>query len=287
MTTKAQNKANRQNSKKSTGPKTAEGKAVVSQNAVKHGLFAAEAVVKGEDPADYQAYHDQYFAELLPNGMVESMLAERVVSLSWRLQRAERMQNQSIEDFTERHVTDPLPRRTRVLTCHAQGIPLGDHRCISSHLSLGRIAIVDWSNNRVLERLFMYERRIESSLYKTINKLKRYQLMRMLAEADIRKQKEERAMEEEFAFGGGAATRYGPAVKNGDLKKQSQFEQKQMHAMSLMQRVYGDRPALEVKGNKANSKPKRAKRSQSHAPAQTKGARKRKKKLAAANSLTG
>jgi hypothetical protein len=71
------------------------------------------------------------------------------------------------------------------------------------------------------------------------------------------------------------------------LKKQSQFEQKQMHAMSLMQRVYGDRPALEVEGNKANSKPNKAKKSKSHVPAQTKGAGKRKKSLAAGNSLTG
>ena len=51
MSTQAQTKANRQNSKKSTGPRTAEGKAVVSKNAVKHGLFAAEAVITGEDPA--------------------------------------------------------------------------------------------------------------------------------------------------------------------------------------------------------------------------------------------
>jgi protein subunit release factor B len=48
MSTKAQTKANQQNAQKSTGPKTAEGKAVVSQNAVKHGLFAAEAVITGK-----------------------------------------------------------------------------------------------------------------------------------------------------------------------------------------------------------------------------------------------
>ena len=58
MSTTAQILANRNNSQKSTGPQTAEGKAVVSQNAVKHGLFAAEAVITGENPADYEAYHD-------------------------------------------------------------------------------------------------------------------------------------------------------------------------------------------------------------------------------------
>ncbi len=40
MASEAQISANRQNAEKSTGPRTDEGKAVASQNAVKHGLFA-------------------------------------------------------------------------------------------------------------------------------------------------------------------------------------------------------------------------------------------------------
>ena len=55
MSTKAQINANQQNAQKSTGPRTAHGKAVVSQNAVKHGLFAAEAVINGKNQADYEA----------------------------------------------------------------------------------------------------------------------------------------------------------------------------------------------------------------------------------------
>jgi hypothetical protein len=53
MSTQAQIKANRQNAQKSTGPKTDEGKAAASQNAVKHGLFA-ESVIKGENEAEYE-----------------------------------------------------------------------------------------------------------------------------------------------------------------------------------------------------------------------------------------
>jgi hypothetical protein len=62
MATTAQILANRLNSRKSTGPKTDEGKAAVSQNAVKHGLFA-ESVIEGENEADYEAFHDKMLAE--------------------------------------------------------------------------------------------------------------------------------------------------------------------------------------------------------------------------------
>ena len=54
MASEAQIKANRENAQKSTGPRTEEGKAVVAQNAVKHGLWARQAVIKEEDPAEFE-----------------------------------------------------------------------------------------------------------------------------------------------------------------------------------------------------------------------------------------
>jgi hypothetical protein len=120
MATIAQIFANRQNAKKSTGPKTDKDKATVSQNAVKHGLFA-ESVIKGENEAEYEAFHDEMFAELAPVGSVESMMAERVVSLWWRLRRAERMQNEVIDDMMENYIINPLPRRMHVLATQVQG----------------------------------------------------------------------------------------------------------------------------------------------------------------------
>ena len=53
MTSQARIAANRCNAAKSTGPRTAEGKAIVAQNAVKHGLLAQEVVIKGEDPQEF------------------------------------------------------------------------------------------------------------------------------------------------------------------------------------------------------------------------------------------
>ncbi len=275
MSTTAQIMANRNNSRKSTGPKTDEGKAVVSQNAVKHGLFAAEAVITGENPADYELYHDQFLAELVPIGMVESMMAERIVSLAWRLRRAERMQNQAIEDMIEREVTNPSAIRHRKDHCRNERIRPDDPRYEPERLALGRIAVSDWSYYRVLDRMLLYERRIENSLNKTINKLKTQQAIRVIQQADAREKENDRAIS---SLMDEAATH--PAKKKGDLKKQSQLSPAIMGATSSMQGDYDNYPACGIEENKPNQ-------SQSHEPEPTKGAGKREKSLAAANSLAG
>jgi len=97
MATEAQVLANRLNAQKSTGPRTAEGKAAVAQNAVKHGLSARLDVIKGEDQAEFDRHREAMLGELAPVGAMEAMLAERVVNLSWRLKRVERTQNEAFD----------------------------------------------------------------------------------------------------------------------------------------------------------------------------------------------
>jgi len=50
MSSEAKVTANRRNAKKSTGPRTLEGKAIVAQNAIKHGFLAKQDLIAGEDP---------------------------------------------------------------------------------------------------------------------------------------------------------------------------------------------------------------------------------------------
>jgi hypothetical protein len=49
MASEKQDKANRQNAKKSTAPKTPQGKAAVRLNAAKHGLLSEETLLPSED----------------------------------------------------------------------------------------------------------------------------------------------------------------------------------------------------------------------------------------------
>ena len=269
MSTKAQIKANQQNAEKSTGPQTDEGKAAVSQNAVKHGLFATKTVITGENPADYELFRDKMLAELTPSGMLESVLAERIVSLSWRLQRTEQIQNEVFDDMIGRKVTNNPARRERECYYINQGIYRGDPRMNLDDLPLGRIATSDWSNGRVLERLMLYERRIENSLYKTINRLKQYQVIRQIKLDETSKPSP--PVKEQAA----AANRQKPAYKLSDLKKQSQFAADHLIAKSLMKGDYDNNPPAGVEENKANQ-------SQYHASEPLKGAEKRDKSVAAA-----
>ncbi|RLC63582.1 MAG: hypothetical protein DRI01_04975, partial [Chloroflexi bacterium] len=75
MVTEAKILANRRNAQKSTGPRTLKGKAIVSQNAAKHGLTAANNIISAENQADFELYRAQFLAELNPDSPMESMLA--------------------------------------------------------------------------------------------------------------------------------------------------------------------------------------------------------------------
>jgi hypothetical protein len=70
-----------------TGPTTPEGRALVSRNAERHGLYSRAAVIGDESAEDWQAHAEDIAAALTPVGAVEAELATRVASLLWRLRR--------------------------------------------------------------------------------------------------------------------------------------------------------------------------------------------------------
>ena len=175
MTSAAQVEANRTNAQKSTGPRTPEGKAVAAQNAVRHGLLAKEVVIKSEDPGQFECYRQQMLAELAPVGQMEELLATRIVSLSWRLRRAERLQTAAFDKLAEPPQSLPvLPPEVaaKMLAVIAESNwqppapeptgPVGRRR-----------AVQDFSQERLLDRLMVYERRIENSLYRTMAELRK------------------------------------------------------------------------------------------------------------------
>jgi len=180
MATEAQIIANRRNARQSTGPRSPQGKAIVSQNALKHGLSAGRDIISSESQADYDLYRNQFLTELAPTSHMEAMFAERIVNLSWRLKRVNKIQNQTFDVINKPDKTSPLSRLTQSMLSKYGGLLPANHSDSSNILNLGRLAVKDFSNTRVLERLLIYERRIENSLYKTFLEFQRLKLIKQL-----------------------------------------------------------------------------------------------------------
>jgi hypothetical protein len=92
MTTRKQRAANRRNAKKSTGPKTMEGRNRSKLNALKHGLTAAQIIVFDESAEDLENFHQGLIADWLPMGALEEQLVERIAICAWRLRRVYRIE---------------------------------------------------------------------------------------------------------------------------------------------------------------------------------------------------
>lgn len=98
-------KANQQNAKKSSGPKTEKGKVVVAKNALKHGILSNEVVIEteemGETKAELAELQQAIVDDLKPAGALEELLVDRIVTLYWRLRRVIKAESGAIRMKTD------------------------------------------------------------------------------------------------------------------------------------------------------------------------------------------
>src|SRR3954467_14941616 len=80
-------RANRENAKKSTGPRTPEGKQRSSLNGTRHGILAQVIVLPKEDMDAYNKFTSDYAAALNAVGTVEIQLAHACADIQFRLHR--------------------------------------------------------------------------------------------------------------------------------------------------------------------------------------------------------
>ena len=88
MSSQKQIAANRQNARKSTGPRTRQGKLRTRRNAIRHGLCAETVLDIFENVEDYRTFERRIVREYRPKTTVQRELVFRLVSLLWRLRRA-------------------------------------------------------------------------------------------------------------------------------------------------------------------------------------------------------
>src|SRR3954468_5551309 len=102
--------ANRRNAQKSTGPKTAEGKAISSQNGLTHGLTSRKCpVLPGENEQEYRELQDALTRDFKPRGAMQRELVEDLVQTRWKIRRIPAIEAELMcreqEEVVERHDT--------------------------------------------------------------------------------------------------------------------------------------------------------------------------------------
>lgn len=135
---------------KSTGPKTDKGKAVSRYNALKHGLLSKEVLLEGENEQSLSRLRDAIHQNLKPEGAIEELLVERVVSGVWRLRRALSVEATAMEYYKDSSfpmLSDDPEKKS----------------------------ITDSFDNEVVEKIIRYETTIERGIYKALHELERMQ----------------------------------------------------------------------------------------------------------------
>jgi hypothetical protein len=101
MSTDAQRAANRRNSKKSTGPRSPEGKDAVRFNPLRHGLAGRHIIVNTGDGAESAEGHDALVEELRESlqaeGRMELTLVEKIAFAHLQWQRATRLEGGALQ----------------------------------------------------------------------------------------------------------------------------------------------------------------------------------------------
>ncbi len=87
MSTLKQLEANRLNSQKSTGPRSVQGKAASSMNALKTGIHAQSLVIRGENPDDLAALTAEYYDHWQPTAPEERLWLDTLIRNDWLLRR--------------------------------------------------------------------------------------------------------------------------------------------------------------------------------------------------------
>jgi hypothetical protein len=191
--TEAQIDANRENAKKSTGPRTTEGKAASSRGTLwvrlLHGLRANKHILLDEDPEDFLLLLKDLSDRFRPVGDGEEMLIKRIAADQWRLDRAfpmeagiyrERLDAVAAMDHSRKR---ELVNHKRNHALNPEFVPpppappdQGDR--------LTRAFNIDCDRPNSLAKLARYESGIERSLDRCLRQLKTYQAARTASTPD-------------------------------------------------------------------------------------------------------
>ena len=173
MATRRQVRSNRKNAKKSTGPRTAQGKGAIGLNALKHGLLSRATILHNENTRDFEKLAKSVRTGLQPVGEVECLLVDRIISAIWRMSRLCRVEKE-IFQFEKQDKADPAESLEVMIdeTDFFRREPI--RGC-----DLGVAFIRQAKGADAFSKLSRYEATIERSFYRALHELQRLQAARL------------------------------------------------------------------------------------------------------------
>jgi hypothetical protein len=132
-----------------------------------------------EDIAEFNLFNNTMLAKLAPVGCMETVLAERIVSLSWRLKRAAYMQKAVMECLSAEAAARMQAKPPQSAPCEGAKQPQDAAAAHDEEAAVARMVLKDFGEARVVEGLLRYEQRIEQSLQRTKKEFQRLQRRRL------------------------------------------------------------------------------------------------------------
>jgi hypothetical protein len=159
MATEEQIAANRLNAQLSSGPKTEAGRNRSRMNARRHGLTGQVTTMTDEDRVAHDQFSKALIKDLAPEGAMETQLAQRIATDSWRLNRASAIEDNLFALGLQEN----------------SGALCPDHEQIDAALTRARVFTME---SKQLQLLTLYEQRINRSLQKNLALLQQLQATR-------------------------------------------------------------------------------------------------------------
>src|SRR6185437_2922070 len=114
--------ANQANAQLSTGPRTPEGLAKSSLNAVKTALTGRTVLLPSDDLAEYERHLAAYAEEFAPVGLLETNLVQSIADTDWRLRRTPALESALFAkgriEFAELFNEQDLAARPHLIDAH-------------------------------------------------------------------------------------------------------------------------------------------------------------------------
>jgi hypothetical protein len=150
--------ANRANALLSTGP-TEEGKKRSRLNALRHGITGQVTTMTDEDRAAHDKLSSALMKDLAPEGAMETQLAQRIATDSWRLNRISAVEDNLFALGLQKNGGQLCP----------------DNEQIDDALTTARVFTME---SKQLQLLTLYEQRINRAIQKNLALLQSLQVAR-------------------------------------------------------------------------------------------------------------